>query len=304
MPRTVIAGLDGSPESLAAADWAAREALLRAATLRLVHAGDHHPHSYVPFAAEAVPAPDTDLSARMLRETEAILAHRHPGLEITADRAAGLPSAALLSVAREADLLVLGSRRLGGTAGFLLGSVAAAVVARADRPVVLVRAGADLAEEHVPDAFGIASGATVYRDVVLGVDLDDHDDSVLGFAFEEAARRATGLRIVHGWNTASRPVVFAGAVDTTGPGDEAAEPFGHRLTDALAPWRERFPGVEVTGEPVIGRAGSHLTDASRDASLVVIGRRRRHGAFGPRIGPVTHAVLHHAVAPVAVVPHD
>ncbi|MCX3062766.1 universal stress protein, partial [Streptomyces sp. GXMU-J5] len=37
MPRTVTAGLDGTPHGRAAADWAAREARLRAVPLRLVH---------------------------------------------------------------------------------------------------------------------------------------------------------------------------------------------------------------------------------------------------------------------------
>ncbi|MFE2645635.1 universal stress protein [Streptomyces nigra] len=45
MSRTVIVGIDGSPESLAAAEWAARETLLRAVPLHVVHAGEqqHHP---------------------------------------------------------------------------------------------------------------------------------------------------------------------------------------------------------------------------------------------------------------------
>ncbi|WP_436842602.1 universal stress protein [Streptomyces flaveolus] len=49
----------------------------------------------------------------------------------------------------------------------------------------------------------------------------------------------------------------------------------------------------------IGKAGSHLVGASRDAPLAVVGRRRRRTP----IGPVVHAVLRHATAPVAVVPH-
>ncbi|MFE7278626.1 universal stress protein [Streptomyces sp. NPDC057623] len=57
-------------------------------------------------------------------------------------------------------------------------------------------------------------------------------------------------------------------------------------------------------EAVVGRPGAHLADASRDGSLVVLGRRRRHALVGPHIGPVTHEVLHRATAPVAVVPHD
>jgi nucleotide-binding universal stress UspA family protein len=37
---------------------------------------------------------------------------------------------------------------------------------------------------------------------------------------------------------------------------------------------------------------------------VVVGRRVHRPALGMRIGPVAHAVLHDAAAPVAVVPHD
>ncbi|WP_329241583.1 universal stress protein [Streptomyces sp. NBC_01478] len=50
MSGTVTVGLDGSPESLAAADRAAREALLRTAGLRLVRAGEQQPRPCVPFA--------------------------------------------------------------------------------------------------------------------------------------------------------------------------------------------------------------------------------------------------------------
>ncbi|WP_306943064.1 universal stress protein [Streptomyces phaeochromogenes] len=78
----------------------------------------------------------------------------------------------------------------------------------------------------------------------------------------------------------------------------------HELSDVLRSWRTKFPGVEVHEQTVIGGAGSNLVDASRDAALVVVGRRTRHAQFGTHIGPVTHAVLHHATAPVAVVPHD
>jgi len=66
----------------------------------------------------------------------------------------------------------------------------------------------------------------------------------------------------------------------------------------LAPWRARFPGVEVSCEQVIGQAGAHLVDVSGSASLVVVGRRGE-GA----LGPAAHTVLRHAAAPVAIVPH-
>lgn len=77
-----------------------------------------------------------------------------------------------------------------------------------------------------------------------------------------------------------------------------------KLTELLRPWQDKYPGVTVTEQATIGGAGPHLVDASRDAALVVVGRRSRHAPGGSRIGPVTHALLHHAPAPVAVIPHD
>ena len=55
MSRTIVVGLDGSPESLAAAEWAAREALRTDARLRLVHAWLWHPYVYGPLAGVSVP---------------------------------------------------------------------------------------------------------------------------------------------------------------------------------------------------------------------------------------------------------
>ncbi|MFF6881484.1 MULTISPECIES: universal stress protein [unclassified Streptomyces] len=46
-----------------------------------------------------------------------------------------------------------------------------------------------------------------------------------------------------------------------------------------------------------------LLNASRNADLLVVGRRTEPTAAEGRLGPVTHAVLHHARCPVAVVPH-
>ncbi|WP_405917936.1 universal stress protein [Streptomyces sp. NBC_00728] len=294
MSRTIVVGLDGSPESRAAAEWAAREARRTDAQLHLVHAWLWHPYVYGPLAGVSVPAPSEDperaWAERLPRETAAELAAEHPGLTVTAERVAEQPVTALSAAAKDAELLVLGSKGLSGVAGFLTGSVAQAVVARSRVPVVLVRAGARAAE---------ASG---HRDVVLGLDLEHPDASVLGFAFRAAAATAADLHVVHGW---SLPPYYGwtGATDA-GVNTELLAEAQQRLTDVLNPWREKFPGVEARGQAVIGGAGPHLVEASRNASLVVVGRRNRQTLVGTHIGPVTQAVLHHSAAPVAVVPHD
>ncbi|MEU9044773.1 MULTISPECIES: universal stress protein [unclassified Kitasatospora] len=76
------------------------------------------------------------------------------------------------------------------------------------------------------------------------------------------------------------------------------------LHAAVASWREKFPEVEVIEDSRVDTGSGAVVDASADAALVVVGRRRRPLPLGARLGPVAHAVVHHAHAPVAVVPHD
>ncbi|MFI1415088.1 universal stress protein [Streptomyces sp. NPDC020707] len=83
---------------------------------------------------------------------------------------------------------------------------------------------------------------------------------------------------------------------------------GHRATGATAAVPHAVAGeVPRGGRAPAGparRGGRAPRGRSRDAQLVVLGHGPRHSPTDPRIGPVTQAVLHHAHAPVAVVPHD
>ncbi|MDT7839907.1 universal stress protein [Streptomyces justiciae] len=300
MPRTLTVGFDGSPESRAAAEWAAREATLRGLPLRLVNVWEG-----VPDAMAEAPVLGAETlqhwSERVPREAAAALRSRHPGLDVTTKRFVGSAFEVLPAMVKESELLVLGSRGLSGVGGFMIGSVGLSVVAHAERPVVLVRAGEQAADEHTPGPTGLPSATTPYRPVVLGLDTDSPDDTVLEFAFDAAARRQTSLRIVHGWNP---PPYYAYRL----PGDleyhgELSTQQAKALAEAVLPWRRKYPAVEAVEESRWGRAANFLMDASREASLVVVGRRIRRSALGAHIGPVTHAVLHHSTAPVAVVPH-
>jgi nucleotide-binding universal stress UspA family protein len=299
MTRTIVAGLDGSPESLAAADWAAREALLRGLPLRLVHAWIQEPGRYADAATPIGTDPQRHWAERIPREAAAVLRRRYPDLRLEAVQLSRQPTAALLDAARDSELLALGSRGLGSLAGFLVGSVALPVVAHATRPVVLVRAGAAPAGEHKGDGTGGASNSSPCRDVVLGLDLVRPDEAVPRFAFEAAADRGATLRVVHGWTP---PAYFGYSAASLAPDllDELGTQESDALAAALDPWRKKYPDVTVTAESVIGPAAHRLVDASADASLVVVGHRIR--ARSP-LGPVVHALIHHSPAPVAVVPH-
>lgn len=301
MTRTVTVGLDGSRESRAAAEWAAREATLLGLPLKLVQVWEPIP---APMAQAPLLGAETQQhwTERVPREAAEGIRLRHPGLDVRTEQLSGRPADELLGAAKDAELLVLGSRGLSGIGGFMVGSVGLSVVAHAERPVVLVRADQQAADEHETDPVGIPSAATPFRPVVLGLDIESPDTELIAFACAAAVRRGTSLRVVHGWNP---PPYYAYGLSTDLELHGAlARRETAALTEVLAPWRERFPDVEITEESSYGTPGNHLVDASREASLVVVGRRVRRGAFGTHIGPVTHAVLHHSVAPVAVVPHN
>uniref|UniRef100_UPI0018FEF46B alpha-L-rhamnosidase N-terminal domain-containing protein n=1 Tax=Streptomyces scabiei TaxID=1930 RepID=UPI0018FEF46B len=90
---------------------------------------------------------------------------------------------------------------------------------------------------------------------------------------------------------------------TTAHGVYEAELNGSPVGDhVLAPWQDKYPGVDGTDEAVVGRPGAHPADASLDACPVAVGRRIRPARGAPHIGPVTYAAPRRSVAPVAVVP--
>ncbi|WP_329259137.1 universal stress protein [Streptomyces pseudovenezuelae] len=121
MSHPVLAGVDGSAHSAVAADWAAREATLRGVRLHLVHASPPLPGTAVPLPAVARLR---HLGEQMLQRAVTDLSVRHPDLEVRSEQTDEAPAAALLTAARAAGLLVVGTRGMGGFDGLAVGSVA------------------------------------------------------------------------------------------------------------------------------------------------------------------------------------
>ena len=299
MTRPVTVGLDGSAAGFAAAEWGAREARRRELPLRLVHAWEWQPYAHAPPVGADGPRL---WSERVARAAAAELRGRHPELTITGDHLTGAPSEVLCDVARDAELLAVGTAGIGGLAGFFVGTVAMSVVAHTERAVVLVRAGTTTEDEHRPAPDDRPASTMPCRPVALGLDLSRPCDEVIRFAFDAAAVRAAPLQVIHGW---SPPAFFAhgGGAERNRQGEMAAQE-AEEMRTALLPWRERYPGVEVLEQSLIGNSAQHLVEAGATAGLVVIGRHStRSWAGAPHIGHTAHGVLHHCPAPVAVVPH-
>lgn len=253
--------------------------------LRVVHAFVW-PMLHVPLG----PAPGAPDDAGLRRDAERIVAdavaHARStgavGVDVSGEVVTGAAAAVLLAEARDAALVVVGDRGLGGFSGLLLGSVAVQLAAHAPVPVVVIRG-----TEHPKGP------------VVVGVDGSGHSDLAVGYAFEEAAFRDTELRAVHAW---THPVASE-------PGDmlplvyDVTDEETRVLAEALAGWCDRYPEVKVTRTLVRGRARRALVEESTRAQLLVVGARGRGGFTELLLGSVSHAALHHARCPVAVVRH-
>ena len=147
MSGTVVVGVDGSEPGRAALDWALGEARLRSAKLVAVHAWAFLPVSSDPFPGvyqhvsvateEAYEA--LRLEAERLLEGEVSAATQaHEGVEVERRSVEGRPAVTLLEAARDADLLVLGTRGHGGFVGLLLGSVSQQCAHHTPCPLVIV----------------------------------------------------------------------------------------------------------------------------------------------------------------------
>lgn len=283
MNRPVVVGVDGSPPSLVAAEHAARAAVQRSRPLHLVH-GYLHPLGYgVPANPYdlGLPAPTED-AQKMLEQAAADLVGRWPGLAVEVRQVAGGPGATLVEESRRAELVVVGSRGLGGFAGLLLGSVGTQVASHAHCPVLVVRP----AEEPIP-----AAGP-----VLVGVDGSEPAELAVGQAADEATRRGTGLVLAH-----VRPPDGERRVPDDVAQKRAAAESAEPLATGAAAVRGSHPGLPVE-ERVLRAAKPEqaLIDASGDAALVVVGSRGRGGFAGMLLGSVSQALVQHARCPVLV----
>lgn len=291
MAGPVVVGLDGSPASMTAAWWAAREAVDRRLAVVLLHSWTTQPLE-VPARQEA--HTKERYGDEILHRTSDELLRRHPALSLATQLVSSPAAQVLLQRGESASMLVLGSRGHGSVAGFLLGSISLHVLGMATCPAVAVRAGDPAVEA------GWDHPAAADRDeVVVGIQEPGAVcDPLLEFAFTTAGARGMGLRAVRALPLCS--VVTETA--RTGEDLEAQERL--RLAETLAPWRDKFPDVPVTDHVATGAAAHVLLAATSRGCLTVVGRRLHPSQLTWKLGPVAHAALHHVPCPVAVVPHD
>jgi nucleotide-binding universal stress UspA family protein len=166
----IVVGADGSTGSALAVRWAASEARLREAELRVFTAYHRRdPRQQHDDGASAV-VHEAVTQARTIA----------PGIEVRGLAMPGYAAPILLHAAEEAALLVVGDRRRGSLPGQPLGSVGSQVATHARASVVVVRGRPSCDDGPV----------------VVGVDDGPAASTIIGRAFEEAALRKTPLLAV------------------------------------------------------------------------------------------------------------
>jgi len=274
--NAIVVGYDGSEESNRAVQWAAKHAVQRSCSLHVVHCS-----LWVLLTNNRGPVPgvaDSGLeraAQKVLEEGVALAKETVPGLEVHGTLLHGTPRDHLAHVSAGSEMLVLGSRGLGGFMGLLVGSVSLEMAATAECPVAVIRA-----DGHPEGPVLLAA-----------------DDSGSAAALEDAClfAAATGaeLKIIHvlhepeGFRRLREPV-------------EAYPDAEAMLDEVLSRARRNASGITVSGELLVDASFSRaVVKASQGARLTVVGTKG-HGLIKGTIGSTAHAVLHHAHSPVLV----
>ncbi|MFK4104251.1 universal stress protein [Streptomyces sp. NPDC019531] len=269
----VVVGVDGSLVAVRALDWAAEEAVGRGAALRIVYA-----------------VADRDEAGPVLASAASRVHERHPGLPVETRAVEGGAVRVLAGESEGAVLTVVGTRGFGGVSGLLAGSVSWRLAAHVHGPLLVARG------DHPRDG---------ERAVLLGLE-GDADEAAAAYAFQEASRRGTRLRVVHSTTHRHTTPELPSLLAATSPGQER-QAQSDRAEEAvprfsIAGLREEYPEVEVDSRTVRTGPAHALLAGTHEAGVVVIGTCRRAGRIGPPVGPVAHVLLHHSHCPVVLVP--
>lgn len=287
----VVVAVDGSPASNNAVRWAANTAAKRGVPLRLASS-----YTLPQFLYSEGMVPPQELYDDLQRETlstiddaREIALSVNPDLLIGHAVAEGSPIDMLLEMSRDAAMIVMGSRGLGGLSGMVLGSVSGAVVSHASCPVVVVREDNPVNDENK------------YGPVVVGVDGSEVSRRATEVAFQEAQARGAELIAVHTWIDSQVQAPGAGFAITEDRWEEVRTEKSELLDNYLRELGEAYPGVQMGKIITRDRPVRALTEAAEGAQLLVTGSHGRGGFKGMLLGSTSRALLQSAPCPMMVV---
>ena len=286
----ILVGVDGSPESLGAVDWAVARAACEGWRVHILCA--YSLPSFTTASLDGGYAALDDTAVRAGAQAvvdEAIARVQDKGVTVTSSLETGDPAGVLVDLSEEAVLTVVGTRGGGGFADRLLGTVSSALPAHAHCPTIVVPRHTEGAEY------------TPARRIVVGVDGSDSARKALRRAVREAEVWGAELTAIAAVPMASGAGALAwlpAAVDREQVLTDVRSGLDRAVADAL----EGHPEVVVRRHALDGNAAELMAEFSTAVDLVVVGSRGRGGFSGLLLGSVSQGALSHASCPVMVVP--
>ena len=284
MVEKVIVAIDGGAASKAALEWA----LDRVVTLERVQGTPVSLELTTVVELGWYPVEGSDYSnqrayERALAEAVRRVEQVAPSCRKTSYIRHGVPVDELARASATADLLVIGTKKTGVLTGTVFGTLPLRLAAHARCPVVVVPANWE------------PRGGTI----VAGMEDDVTALVAVDFAAREAERFKLPLDLVHAWSIPATVAVEYGAVL---PYEEMRDAHARILSGATRRVRDAHPSLHITEVLEQGTAASVLVNASKAASLVVVGTHGRGAVGSLFLGSVSHDVLMNLPCPVAVVP--
>lgn len=270
--KVVVVGIkEKQPTALR---FAAQAAVDRNTNLRIVHCLD------IRTAADFISVPHNTFPAEswraagevVIEEARGFVKELNPRLGLELAVADGLPFQTLREEAAHAAILVLGVDEAAWFGPLFGGSVTERLIANSDVPVAVVP------ERAWPQPI---SGP-----IFVAIDTRSPAAGPLRFAFEHADRTTHELHVAH---VIPEMDMFYGAQS-------------HKLavSEVLAGWSEEFPDVTVKHRFFLDDADEGCVRVSEEASLLVLGRRKRHMLGHPVLAEIAKRVH----CPCVVVPDE
>ena len=284
----VVVGFDGSPAAAVALEWGADAAQAHGVPLTILTARPDAEADIIALPhGEGAEIVEPDI-AEMLAEAAAAVGSTHPGLAVATLVQPESPVDGLLEASTTADMIVIGSRGLGGFEGLLVGSTAMNITPYAQCPVVV---------QYVPDEATAAARAAARHpnEVVVGFDGSHFSEEALVFALRHAEATGLGVAVVFVSKGSGETVPESITAD-----DELSERVREDLADAMH-IAKAHPKVPVTYLHGVGRPAGVLIHEASGSPLAVVGARGRGGFTQLLLGSVGLQMLIHAECPVAIV---
>lgn len=219
------------------------------------------------------PPATTESSAWLLQRLQSQL-RIPPSMVVTTVLDQLAPAVLLKEVEDSAAMLVVGRRRPDRPEHSIMGSLAAQLVASVHTPLAVVPAG-------------WTSPPWTSRPVLVALDVTTDADEVLAFACEEAMRLQAPLVATH----------------VVAPADSSDPNLSLRsVHELLAGWKQDYPDLSFAVDALVGEPDRAVIEASRRASLLVVGGPRHPQRRRGWTDSVARTAVRWAHCPMVVVP--